>query len=419
MIAGRSERLLAPGQERFAGALAHETGLDPRVAAAWTLAEESGGAARGYEGRGYNNWLNIAQTDSGPAGGANSAAWRNPLQAARATSEWLRGQGRIASEYGKPAPGIEAILRAGHDPMAQINAIAKSGWASSGYEGGNALRSLYGELAGYNLPSQTLGPGGALEPSRTTSTQVSSRTEPGTPGTNAAQLADLLQIAQGAGGESVPSLPPRFQNVDSLSVRTPQTTEGPSTASLINLISKIGEDASEPGGTRTIERDTNTTNTVGGEGGGAGHEVNPLPGFAKGRTDMGVDYSAKPGSPIRAIGNAKILGISPDWYEGQPYLYYEVLNEHGKPEPTSSFPDAGKVVYVAEQIEPHVKPGQVVKAGATIATYAGHGTGIETGLGTHSWETLAQQQGNTGGPTHENSPAGVQALRMLERLGAR
>lgn len=144
--------LLTPGQERFAGTFARETGLDPHVVGAWLKAEQSGSAAHYYEGKSYNNWLNIAQTDSGPAGGAHSSVWSNPESAAKASAEWMKGTGQIAKEYGAPAQGIRSILGArGQSAEAQIKAIAGSGWASSGYNGGNTLRQLYGELSGHNL----------------------------------------------------------------------------------------------------------------------------------------------------------------------------------------------------------------------------------------------------------------------------
>lgn len=144
--------ILAPGQEKFAGTFARETGLDPRVVGSWLLAEQSGSAAKYYEDKGYNNWLNIANTDSGPASGAHSSVWRDPESAAKASAEWMRGRGQIAGEYGAPAEGIRNILRtSGKNYKEQIQAIAKSGWASSGYEGGKALEDLYGQLSGHQL----------------------------------------------------------------------------------------------------------------------------------------------------------------------------------------------------------------------------------------------------------------------------
>jgi hypothetical protein len=147
--------LLTPNQEHFAGAFARETGLNPRVVGAWLKAEQSGSAAKYYEDKGYNNWLNIAQTDSGPAGGAHSSVWTNPESAAKASAEWMRGHGQIAQEYGAPSEGIRNILHArGAGAEDQIKAIAGSGWASSGYNHGNTLRQLYGELSGHPLALQ-------------------------------------------------------------------------------------------------------------------------------------------------------------------------------------------------------------------------------------------------------------------------
>jgi len=141
--------LLTPNQQTFAREFARGTGLDPGVVGSWLLAEQSGSAAHYYEGKGYNNWLNIANTDSGPASGAHSSVWRNPVSAARESANWMRGQGRIAHEYGAPATGIRNILHtAGQGKDAEINAIANSGWASSGYNGGSTLRQLYNELGG-------------------------------------------------------------------------------------------------------------------------------------------------------------------------------------------------------------------------------------------------------------------------------
>src|ERR1700691_2695183 len=109
--------LLTPGQEKFAGTFARETGLNPRVVGAWLKAEQSGSAAKYYEDKGYNNYLNIAQTDSGPAGGAHSSVWSDPETAAKASAEWIKGRGQIAKEYGAPAPGIQGILHsAGQGP---------------------------------------------------------------------------------------------------------------------------------------------------------------------------------------------------------------------------------------------------------------------------------------------------------------
>jgi hypothetical protein len=81
-------------------------------------------------------------------------------------------------------------------------------------------------------------------------------------------------------------------------------------------------------------------------------------------------------------------------------------------------PLAGRNYYVAEQIDPAVAAGQIVRQGQVIAHYAPSGTGIEIGWAGPNWEqTLAQAQGNTGDATHNDSPAGLSFHSFLESLG--
>src|SRR5581483_7408703 len=68
--------------------------------------------------------------------------------------------------------------------------------------------------------------------------------------------------------------------------------------------------------------------------------VNPLPASAHiGRTDMGVDANMNPGDPIVAPGNSRVLGITPNWYGGQPYVALQLLDG----------PMKGHNYYLAEQ----------------------------------------------------------------------
>src|SRR4051812_28397364 len=166
---------LTSGQRQFVSSLARRTGLDPRVLQAWALAEESGGAAQKREAQGNQNWLNIGYFDSGPGAITKDQAFGNPRSAAHATEQFLRGQKFGASS------GIRHILStAGHDPQAQIKAIAGSGWASSGYRGGSTLRQLFSQY-GSQAPSAAAGPrsgrsvGGAVRPSPT-DTRATTRT---------------------------------------------------------------------------------------------------------------------------------------------------------------------------------------------------------------------------------------------------
>lgn len=114
---------------------------------------------------------------------------------------------------------------------------------------------------------------------------------------------------------------------------------------------------------------------------GARGYVNPIPGAVLGRTDMGVDATLKPGAPIRAIGNSRVVAVEPGWFQGQPKVVLRLLDG----------PQAGRDYYVAEQITPNVRQGQAVRAGQPIGTFAPSGTGIEIGWNaSNPAQTLAQ-----------------------------
>ena len=135
-MSGGIEGPLTPGQKKFAKIFSKKTGINPRVAGAWLLSEMSDSAAQGREAEGNHNWLNIAYFDSGPGSITKDRVWSNPRSAANASARFLKGKQFGASE------GIQAILpqARGRSDEAQIQAIAGSGWASSGYEGGDSLR---------------------------------------------------------------------------------------------------------------------------------------------------------------------------------------------------------------------------------------------------------------------------------------
>ncbi|HET6870436.1 MAG TPA: hypothetical protein VFH80_31270 [Solirubrobacteraceae bacterium] len=133
--------LLTPGQAKFAGRLAELTGLDPRVVAAWELAEESGSAAQGREAASNFNWLNIGYFDSGAGKIAFDKEFGDPISAAEQSAKFLKG------DWGGASSSIRAILNSvGHSPDEQIAAIANSDWASSHYGGGANLHGTYNEL---------------------------------------------------------------------------------------------------------------------------------------------------------------------------------------------------------------------------------------------------------------------------------
>jgi hypothetical protein len=124
------------------------------------------------------------------------------------------------------------------------------------------------------------------------------------------------------------------------------------------------------------------------------------------RTDQGVDASMPVGAPIIAPCRIKILAIEPDWYAGQPLVYWELLEGS----------DAGKVQFVAEQITSIARPGSILQQGQTIARFAPAGTGIEFGWSTVNGITLAMA--TTGYEEGQVTPAGLSIRAWLNALGA-
>jgi len=124
------------------------------------------------------------------------------------------------------------------------------------------------------------------------------------------------------------------------------------------------------------------------------------------RTDQGVDATMPVGAPILAPGPVKILDIEPNWYLGQPLVYWELLNG----------PDAGRVQYVAEEITDIARPGTYLPQGGVIARFAASGTGIEFGWSTLNGITLAMA--TTGYEEGQVTPAGLSIRAWLNALGA-
>jgi hypothetical protein len=124
------------------------------------------------------------------------------------------------------------------------------------------------------------------------------------------------------------------------------------------------------------------------------------------RTDQGVDATMPVGAPILAPSKVKILAIEPDWYAGQPLVYWELL----------AGPDAGMEQYVAEEITNIAPPGAILQQGQMIARYAASGTGIEYGWSTPDGVTLAVA--TTGYEEGQVTPAGISMRNWLNSLGA-
>jgi hypothetical protein len=135
--------------------------------------------------------------------------------------------------------------------------------------------------------------------------------------------------------------------------------------------------------------------------------INPLQFVTVwGRTDQGVDAQMPVGAPILAPCRVKILAVIPNWYAGQPLVYFELLEG----------PDAGRIQYVAEQITAIAAAGSILQRGQAIARYAAHGTAIEYGWSTINGVTLAKA---TSGYTEgQVTPAGRSIRAWLNGLGA-
>jgi hypothetical protein len=124
-----------------------------------------------------------------------------------------------------------------------------------------------------------------------------------------------------------------------------------------------------------------------------------------GRTDQGVDASMPVGAPILAPSRIKVLAIIPNWFAGQPLVYFELLDG----------PDAGKVQYVSEQIT-NIAPVGILQQGQAVARYAASGTEIEYGWAILTGQTLARA--TTGYTEGQVTPAGQSIRAWLNSLGA-
>jgi hypothetical protein len=124
-----------------------------------------------------------------------------------------------------------------------------------------------------------------------------------------------------------------------------------------------------------------------------------------GRTDQGVDAGMPVGAPILAPCRIKVLAVIPNWFAGQPLVYYELLEG----------PQAGRVQYVAEQIT-DIAPVGILQQGQPIARFAPTGTDIEFGWAVLDGRTLARA--TSGYSEGQVTPAGRSIRAWLNALGA-
>jgi murein DD-endopeptidase MepM/ murein hydrolase activator NlpD len=105
------------------------------------------------------------------------------------------------------------------------------------------------------------------------------------------------------------------------------------------------------------------------------------------RIDMGVDFAGS--GPVYALGDGVVIqseGESPGW-PGGGWISYQLTDG----------PDAGLVVYLAEDITPIVQPGQHVTPDTVIANMYNGGDGIETGWAQQDGESAESQTPQAGG----------------------
>jgi len=140
---------------------------------------------------------------------------------------------------------------------------------------------------------------------------------------------------------------------------------------------------------------------------------NPLRGISSlipERIDEGVDFGGS--GPVYALGDAVITnatGNSAGW-PGGGWITYQLTDG----------PDAGLMVYVAEDVTPAVQVGQHVSASTVIASMFAGGDGIETGWAQPSGLSAESQLPEAGGISGTGpfpTRIGVNFDELLQSLG--
>jgi hypothetical protein len=105
------------------------------------------------------------------------------------------------------------------------------------------------------------------------------------------------------------------------------------------------------------------------------------------RIDMGVDFGGA--GPVYALGDGVITNATADssGWPGGGWITYQLTDG----------PDAGLMVYVAEDVTPTVQVGQKVTSSTVIANMFNGGDGIETGWATSDGSTAESQMAAAGG----------------------
>ena len=141
--------------------------------------------------------------------------------------------------------------------------------------------------------------------------------------------------------------------------------------------------------------------------------VNPLrgvSGLVPERIDMGADFGGA--GPVYALGAAVITGATGDsaGWPGGGWITYQLTDG----------PDAGLMVYLAEDVTPAVQVGQHVSPSTVIANMFGGGDGIEIGWaqpGGLSAESQLPEAGGIGGNGPFPTMIGLNFDELLQSLG--
>lgn len=127
------------------------------------------------------------------------------------------------------------------------------------------------------------------------------------------------------------------------------------------------------------------------------------------RIDQGVDFSGS--GPVYALGDGVVINASADYpgWEGG-WITYQLTDG----------PDAGLVVYLAEDVTPTVQVGQHVTPSTVIGDMFEGGGGIETGWAQASGlnaESQAPEAGAVGGAGPFPTTVGLNFDELLISLG--
>ena len=139
--------------------------------------------------------------------------------------------------------------------------------------------------------------------------------------------------------------------------------------------------------------------------------VRDVSGLVPERIDEGVDFAGT--GPVFALGNAVITnatGTEPGW-PGGGWITYQLTDG----------PDAGLMVYLAEDVTPTVYTGEHVSANTVIGEMYNGGDGIETGWAQPTGLTAESQLPVAGGISGGGpfpTMVGLNFEELLQSLGA-